>query len=164
MPTMPRARQAGLIVRELEEETLIYDADADKAHCLNQTAALVWKHCDGTSSVTQICAVLSQSMETTIDEKVVWYALEQFNKDRLLEEKMESPAAFKIAGLSRRQMVRRLGLAAMVAIPVVTSIVVPTAVQAGTSCIPLGSPCSPTAPNCCPGLFCGGNPPRCNLG
>jgi len=163
MPTMPRARQAGLIVREFEEETLIYDVDTDKAHCLNQTAALVWKHCDGTSSVTQICAVLSQTMETTIDEKVVWYALEQFNKDRLLEEKIESPAALKIAGMSRRQMVRTLGLAAMVAIPVVTSIVAPTPVQAGASCIPLGSPC-PTGGGCCPGLFCFGEPLTCNLG
>jgi coenzyme PQQ synthesis protein D (PqqD) len=152
MPTMPRAREAGLIVRELEEETLIYDVDTDKAHCLNQTAALIWKHCDGTSSVTQICELLSQTMETTIDEKVLWYALEQFNKDGLLEEKIEPPAALKIAGMSRRQMVRTLGLAAMVAIPLVTSIVAPTAVQAGGSCLPVGSPCKSNS-ECCSG-FC----------
>jgi hypothetical protein len=163
MRTMPRARQAGLIVRELDDETLIYDVDTDKAHCLNQTAALIWKHCDGTSAVSQICEVLSQTMETTIDQKVVWYALEQFNKDRLLEEKIEPPAAFMIAGMSRRQMVRTLGLAAMVAIPLVTSIVVPTAVQAGTSCIGDGNPC-PTGSGCCPGLFCFGKPPTCNPG
>lgn len=159
MPTMPRAREAGLIVRELEEETLVYDVDTDKAHCLNQTAARIWKHCDGTSSVTEICELLSRTMETTVDEKVVWYALEQFNKDRLLEEKIEPPAAFMIAGMSRRQMVRTLGLAAMVAIPLVTSIVVPTAVQAGVSCLPGGSSCTPTgipccAPNSCLGGIC----------
>jgi hypothetical protein len=152
MPTLPRAREAGLIVRELEEETLIYDVDTDKAHCLNQTASLIWKHCDGTSSVTQICKLLSQTMATTIDEKVVWYALEQFNKDGLLEEQIEPPAAFKIAGMSRRQMVRTLGLAAMVAIPLVTSIVAPTAVQAGGSCIPVGSPCK-SDEECC-SRFC----------
>ena len=155
MPTMPRAREARLIVRHLEDETLVYDVDTDKAHCLNQTAARIWKHCDGTSSVTQICKLLSQTMATTIDEKVVWYALEQFNKDGLLEEKIESPAAFKIAGMSRRQMVRTLGLAAIVAIPLVTSIIVPTAVQAGTSCIAQGRPC-PTGGGCCPGLVCCG--------
>src|SRR6267143_5032433 len=152
MPTMPRAREAGLVVRELKEETLIYDVDTDRAHCLNQTAALIWKHCDGTSSVTQICELLSQTMATTIDEKVVWYAVEQFNKDGLLEEKIEPPAAFKIAGMSRRQMVRTLGLAAMVAIPLVTSIVAPPA-QAAGSCLPLGSPCTTNA-ECCSG-FCG---------
>jgi Coenzyme PQQ synthesis protein D (PqqD) len=67
MPTMPRAREAGLIVRELEDETLVYDADTDRAHCLNQTAARIWKHCDGTSSVPQIADLLSQTTETTID-------------------------------------------------------------------------------------------------
>jgi hypothetical protein len=38
MPTMPRAREAGFIVRELEDETLVYDADTDRAHCLNQNS------------------------------------------------------------------------------------------------------------------------------
>ena len=162
MPTMPRAREAGLIVRELEDETLVYDAVTDKAHCLNQTAARIWKHCDGTSSVTQIADLLSQRTETTIDEKVVWYALEQFNKGGLLEEKIEPPAAFKIAGMSRRQMVRTLGLAAMVAIPVVTSIVAPTPVQAGASCLPPGSSCDPKGIPCCPPNGCFGG--TCSLG
>ena len=163
MPTMPRAREAGLIVRELDNETLVYDVDTNEAHCLNETAALIWRHCDGTSSVTQICELLSQTMETTIDEKVVWYALEQFNKDGLLEEKIEPPAAYMIAGMSRRQMVRTLGLAAMVAIPLVTSIVAPTPVQAGASCLPLGAPCNTNA-ECC-SQFCGpGNPRTCQLG
>jgi hypothetical protein len=159
---MPRAREAGLIVRHLEAETLVYDVDTDKAHCLNRTAARIWKHCDGTSSVTQICELLSQTMATTIDEKVVWYALEQFNKDGLLEEKIEPPAAFKIAGMSRRQMVRTLGLAAMVAIPVVTSIVAPTAVQAGASCLPGGSSCIPDGLPCCRPNGCFGG--ICRLG
>src|ERR1700730_16383743 len=162
MPTMPRAREAGLIIRELEEETLVYDVDTDKAHCLNQTAARIWKHCDGTSSVTQTCELLSQTMETTIDEKVVWYALEQFNKDGLLEEKIKPPAAFKIAGMSRRRMVRTLGLAAMVAIPLVTSIVAPTAVQAGASCLPPDSSCNPDTIPCCPPNGCFGG--TCSLG
>ena len=156
MPTMPRAREAGLIVRELEDETLVYDAVTDKAHCLNQTAARIWKHCDGTSSVTQIADLLSETADTIIDEKVVWYALEQFNKDGLLEEKIEPPAAFKIAGMSRRRMVRTLGLAAMVAIPVVTSIVAPTPVQAGASCLPPGSSCDPKGIPCCPPNGCFG--------
>ena len=162
MPTMPRAREAGLIVCELEEETLVYDVDTDKAHCLNQTAARIWKHCDGISSMTEICELLSRTMETTVDEKVVWYALEQFNKDRLLEERIEPPAAFMIAGMSRRQMVRTLGLAAMVAIPLVTSIVVPTPVQAGASCLPGGSSCTPTGIPCCSPNSCLGG--ICQLG
>jgi hypothetical protein len=160
MPIMPRARREGLIIRELENEILVYDVGTDQAHCLNQTAGLIWSHCDGTSSVTQVCEVLSQTMQTTIDEKLIWYAVEQFNRDGLLEEKIEPPAAFMIAGMSRRRMVRTLGLAAMVAIPLVTSIVAPTAVQAGGSCLPQGSPCNPDGFPCCPGLFCVGKDPQ----
>ena len=44
---LPHARVNELIVRELPEETLVYDQKHDKAHCLNRAAALVWRHCDG---------------------------------------------------------------------------------------------------------------------
>jgi hypothetical protein len=44
---LPQARTEGLTVRELAEETLVYDKERHKAHCLNRTAACVWKHCDG---------------------------------------------------------------------------------------------------------------------
>ena len=40
---LPRARTSELIVKELPDETLVYDLANDKAHCLNHTAALVWK-------------------------------------------------------------------------------------------------------------------------
>jgi len=36
---LPKARQDKLIVRELPNETLLYDHVSAKAHCLNQTAA-----------------------------------------------------------------------------------------------------------------------------
>src|SRR6266571_4556339 len=36
----PLARKEGLVVKEVSGEVLLYDLDRDKAHCLNQTAAL----------------------------------------------------------------------------------------------------------------------------
>jgi len=42
-----------------------------------------------------------------------------------LEEKVELPA-FYFAGMNRRQMVRVLGLGAIIAVPLVTTIVAPT--------------------------------------
>ena len=44
---LPHARTDNLVIRELDDETLVYDMERDEAHCLNQTAALVWKQCDG---------------------------------------------------------------------------------------------------------------------
>jgi UPF0506 len=90
---------------------------------------------------------LEKDLNTTVDEKIVWYALSQFNKDHLLEEQVTPPALF--AGLNRRDMIRALGIAAVVAVPVVTTIVAPTPV-AGQSCFPQGAGCE-TPSQCCSG-------------
>lgn len=150
MHSKPQTRQDGLIIRQLDNEILIYDTENDKAHCLNDTAALVWKECDGKKSVTEISRTLSRQLNAKVDERVVWFALKQFSRDHLLEEQMQLPAAFMNGGLNRREMVRALGLAAVVAVPLVTSIVAPTAVQAAT-CLPSGQPCTSSA-QCCSGV------------
>jgi hypothetical protein len=96
---------------------------------------------------------LSRDLETVVDEKLVWYAVDQFSKDNLLE-KAVAPPAFIVAGMNRRQMVRTLGLAAVVAVPLVTSIVAPTPAQAAT-CRPPGAACT-TSIQCCSGLCSAG--------
>ena len=149
MEKMPQARRGGLIIQEVDSEILIYDQNTNKAHCLNQTAAKVWKYCDGETTLADACSALSRDLETPVDEKLVWYAVDQFAKDNLLEKDIEPPA-FIITGMNRRQMVRTLGLAAVVAVPLVTSIVAPTPVQAAT-CLPSGQPCA-TSAQCCSGL------------
>jgi Coenzyme PQQ synthesis protein D (PqqD) len=154
MQKMPQARRSGLIIQEVDSEILIYDQDTNKAHCLNQTAAKVWKYCDGETTLADACSALSLDLETPVDEKLVWYAVDQFSKDNLLEKEIEAPS-FIVSGMNRRQMVRTLGLAAVVAVPLVTSIVAPTPVQAAT-CQPPGTPCG-TSAQCCSGL-CGGGP------
>ncbi|MGH9873350.1 MAG: PqqD family peptide modification chaperone [Pyrinomonadaceae bacterium] len=150
---MPLARHEGLIIEDLHGEVLIYDSKREKAHCLNQTAALVWKYCDGRTTVTSIAQHLERDLNTSrVDEKIVWYALDQLSKDHLLEENFV-PAAM-LSGITRRQMVRTLGVAAVIAVPLVTSIVVPSA-HAATSCMSPGAPCGSSA-QCCSGLCSGG--------
>jgi hypothetical protein len=149
MQKMPQARRSGLIIQEVDGEILIYDQKTDKAHCLNPTAAKVWNYCDGETPLADACSALSHDLETPVDEKLVWYAVDQFSKDNLLEKEIELPA-FIIPGMNRRQMVRTLGLAAVVAVPLVTSIVAPTPAQAAT-CFPNGSACTISS-ECCSGL------------
>ena len=150
---MPRARQQGLIIENLPGEVLVFDSERDRAHCLNQTAALVWKYCDGKTTVSQMARNLERDLNSpNVDERMVSYALEQLSRDHLLEESIV-PAAM-LSGLTRRQMVRTLGIAAVIAVPLVTSIVVPTA-QAATSCSAPGQPCGSSA-TCCSGLCSGG--------
>ncbi len=152
MNSIPTARRDGLVIRELADELLVYDTQRDKAHCLNRTAALIFHHCDGLSSPTEIAHSLSLELNAPVDEKMVWFALEQFSKDHLLEEQVQIPQL--MSGMTRRQMVRALGLAAVVAVPLVTSIVAPTPAQAAT-CLPPGSACTSSA-QCCNGLCSGG--------
>lgn len=155
--TPPRARREGLLVQELPHELLIYDTERHKAHCLNPTAAIIWKHCDGNTSVAEIARRLEESLKTIVDEEVVWYALRQLDRDHLLEEKISWPASVNY--ISRRELVRRLGIGAAIAVPIITSIIAPTAAYAGSQPNP-SAPCSSNA-DCTGGLSCDQTTHRC---
>lgn len=125
----PRARRDGLVVRELSGELLVYDRDRNKAHCLNETAALIWNHCDGQTTVRGMVDLLQDHSGTPVDEHVIWYALDQFAKDHLIEERVKRPV--EVGRVSRRELIQKIGLAA--SIPLVVSIIAPS-VFAAASC------------------------------
>ena len=145
---IPEARRVGLVVQELSGEVLVYDRERNKAHCLNSTAARVWGYCDGKTSVAQIARAIEGEINAPVDEDVIWLAVEQLSKTRLLQEGAKLPE--HKSGLSRREVMKRIGLAAAVALPVVTSIIAPSAAQAA-NCLPSGSACTASA-QCCSGL------------
>jgi hypothetical protein len=158
---LPKARKDQLIVKELPEETLIYDLRTDKAHCLNSTAALVWKNCDGQRTVENIVAVAEQETGSAIDERLVWLGLEQLNSSNLLESAPAMPG--HLAGMTRRQLVRHIGAAAL-ALPVIMSIASPTPAQGASACActtpncrPAGCPCANPG-DCVNPLSCTGPP------
>jgi hypothetical protein len=153
MKALPRARQASLIIKEVDDETLVYDVEADKAHCLNTTAAQVWKSCDGKTSVKEIATQMSSTDGAPVDESLVWLALDQLEKFKLLDEAPAKPAM--LAGLTRRQMVARLGIAAA-ALPAIVSIVTPHA-YAQASLRPPGTCC--VNPQDCQSGTCQQEPP-----
>ena len=149
MKVHPLARQASLIVKELPDETLVYDQKTDKAHCLNPTAARVWKNCDGQSDVSDIAKRLGSQAQTPVDEKIVWLALDQLEKFKLLERPVEKPAGF-VSGLSRRQAVRILGVTA-IGLPIITSIIspIPAHAQSVGSCCLNDNDCGPPVLGLC---------------
>ncbi len=155
---LPKARQNQLIVKELPDELLVYDLARDQAHCLNYTAGLVWRNCDGRSSVNEIAVSLGEATETAADDRIVWLALAQLEKFHLLEIAPAKPTF--VADINRRQLVRTLGVAA-VAIPMIVSLAAPPA-TAAASCNGNGQTCN-SNPQCCSGRCCGkpGFPPPC---
>src|SRR6266705_4019616 len=126
--SLPEARREGLVVQELSGEVLVYDRERNKAHCLNPTAALGWRHCDGKTSVAQIARAIAEETNAPVDEDLIWLGVEQLSKTHLLRERAMMPE--HKTGLSSREVMRRIGLTAAVVLPVVTSIVAPTAAQA----------------------------------
>lgn len=132
-----------LVMKEMPDEVLIYDLKQHKAHCLNQTAALIWRFCDGKTSIPLLAQTLSQQLQTPLSEEVVWVALQQLSRAQLLEQNLAKPGI--LAGVSRRQALRQLTWGAILA-PLVTSIIAPTA-QAANTCV--GQSCTSNAQCAC---------------
>lgn len=149
---VPVARKQGLVVQEMPEEVLIYDLDANKAHCLNQTAAFVWKSCDGRNSVETIAELLEKEFSQKVNEDLVWLAIDQLSKERLLEREVRTD----LSGMTRREVIKRIGFTAAVALPVVAMLSFPNNALANTC---LNSVCSevsgsggcPAGEHCCRG-------------
>jgi hypothetical protein len=151
---LPQMRQQGLVIDELPDEVLVYDLEQHKAHCLNQTAALVWKYCDGRTTPPEIALRLEKDLQAPCPEEMVWLALRQLESLHLLEQPITLSAQLadlsrnQLKHVSRRQLMRTLGIGAVVAVPLITSIISPTA-QAANSCLSSGSVCSSNV-QCCP--------------
>ncbi|MCC6824432.1 MAG: PqqD family protein [Acidobacteria bacterium] len=126
----PIARKSGLVIQEMPGEVLVYDLDRDKAHCLNESAALVWQSCDGSNSVQDIVRRLEESSRGKVNEDLVWLALDQLNENDLLE----AGTGTHFKGQSRREVLKKIGLASVVALPVIASLVTPQSVMAAGSC------------------------------
>lgn len=126
----PTARQQGLVVQELSDETLVYDIDKNKAHCLNHSAAFVWRSCDGSNSVADIVKQFELTGGGKVTEDFVWLAIDQLNDNGLLEEGLPS----RFQGQSRRQVLKTIGLASVVAVPVIASLVAPPSALGSVSC------------------------------
>ena len=140
----PRAR-ADCLSREFGDEVLVYDPQNNVGHCLNSTAAAAWKLCDGNSSPSQIARTLSRQFCALVDESVVLLAL-----DRLADAHLLVAPEVRVERPSRRVVIRRIGIAAAIALPLVTSIVAPTPAEAA-SCFPDGHACTSPA-QCCSGI------------
>lgn len=126
----PQARNKELVTREVADELLVYDLKHHQAHCLNQSAAQIWEYCDGKNSVDEIARRVRQKTKSAMDEATIWLALDQLSQAHLLEERVSRPVG--IPRLTRREAIRKIALGASLTLPVVTSVVAPTALMAAT--------------------------------
>ena len=157
----PRKRRDGLVVQELPEETLVYDLERHKAHCLEAASAAVWEACDGRRTVGQVAARATKRLGRRVPEEAAWLALRRLARARLLDAPVVVPEAGRPT--SRRDWLKK---AAALGGLSVLSITAPTAAHAATcttltGCEALqnrlctGAPCCTSGPNPAPpGTIC----------
>jgi len=141
----PRVRREALLLQELPEETLVYDQHSHRAHCLNATAAEVFRLADGSRTLEELAAELGRRLGSS-EPELVLAALDELQRADLLEDAPALPRPGSGAR-SRRAALKRLGLGALV--PTVISLLAPTPAEALSTCVvdctgqPFGTACSP---------------------
>jgi len=141
----PLSKKEDLVIQELPGELLIYNLSTDRAFCLNETSAFVWKQADGRKTVGEIKSLMESEFNAAVDEDLIWLALDQLGRDQLLDSLPEE----KFVGISRREVVRRIGLSSLVALPVIASLAttVKAAVCPGSGAVTPGV-CQDNNPAC----------------
>ena len=153
MNKYPRVRIENIVLQNVANETLVYDIKSNRAHCLNESSALIWKMCDGKTSVSEMAAQLSKQLKAVITEEYVSVAVDQLKRENLLDNADEIQSGYK--GLSRRDVIRRVGMTSIIALPMISAVVAPSSVSA-QSCLAIGvnvggtiaCPAGPTACSC----------------
>lgn len=87
MNTNTGRRKDGLLVREVDGEVLVLDAEADRIHQLNASASLIWRLHEGGADAAEIASSLA--IEFDLDkhraDTDVKAALEQFRALKLID-------------------------------------------------------------------------------
>lgn len=121
----PRARSSGIVVRELADETLVYDTAREQAHALDRVTGLVWGYCDGETPVARMVMRLENELGEAVSTERVWQVIAQLAEKNLLEEEAESRPNV----MTRRDMMKKVGLATT-AVVAISSIRVPVTAAA----------------------------------
>jgi hypothetical protein len=139
--TKPLARSEDLIVEELGDEVLVYDAKAHRGHSLTPAAAKVWRSCDGRTSAEELRATLGLESDT-VDR-----ALDELSACDLLE----ATPTIAADGATRREATLKLakvGAVAAVA-PLVFSVASASAATTASGCATRTSCSTCNAAGCC---------------
>jgi hypothetical protein len=136
----PKSRKENLVIQNTGEELLVYDLDKNKALCLNETSALVWQSCNGKNGVSDIAKLLEKKFNLSVSEDLVLFTLNELDNENLLESDFDKINKFN--GLSRREVIKRIGFSSMIALPIIAAVVAPDAIHA-QSCVGTGADFAP---------------------
>lgn len=121
---LPQSKTENIVVQNLENETLIYNLDSNKVFCLNETSALVYQACNGNTDFQELIN------KYNLTDEVIFLALDLLKKENLLEENFSSP----LEGMKRREVIKKIGLTSVIALPLISSLMAPTSAMAASTC------------------------------
>lgn len=133
---LPKARTADILEQEAGSELLIYDLRTDKMFQLNETSKIVYKAC-GKLSFDEL------KHHHKFSDDLICFALDELKANNLIEDYKNN----HFVDLSRRDVIRKVGLASMVALPIVSGLVAPSAAQAASPPVCTGTRSSGSAVN-----------------
>lgn len=120
---LPQTKSENVVVQHLKGEILIYDLTTNKAFCLNETAAKVFNCCDGQTSFAEL------KSKYNFTDDMIYLALDDLKANGLIEDY----ASTHFAGMSRREVIKKVGIGTMIALPVISALVAPPAISAASS-------------------------------
>jgi hypothetical protein len=140
---MAARRVEGVQIERSADEILAVKTESFEAHALNQSAAVVYDLCDGTTSRAEMAAEVHRRTGLPADEEIVDLALSELVETGLVVMEGEAEA---VPAVTRRSLIRRLALtsAATMMLPVIETVLVPSVASAQTPVVP--TPTSVTPP------------------
>lgn len=134
---LPELRTADLIEQAADKELLIYDLRSDKAYYLNETLTNVYYACGERLSFDSL------KQRHRYSDELIYLALDELRKSDLLIGEISN----HFADLSRREVIKRVSLSSLAALPVIAAVTAPTAVNASSLCTnPGGTNIEPGCP------------------
>jgi hypothetical protein len=132
---MSAKRVEGLLIERPAGELLVLKQSTNEAHALNETAAIVFDLCDGTTDGATMVAEVARRTGLPADESIVELAIAE-----LADAGLVTLDETRRPDLSRRALIRKLALpvAGIALLPVVETILMPT-VSSGQSIPPPSS-------------------------
>lgn len=151
---LPPARN-NIVVQNAGKDLLVYDLATHKAYLLNETSAKVFNACNGNTSLKEV------ERKHQLPEDLIYLTLDELWTNGLIEGNKIN----YFNNQSRRDVIKKVGLATLVAFPVITAVTAPTAIQAGSGvCSENNVPCTEDS-HCCSGVcnysLHSGAPPSC---
>lgn len=154
----PTAVSENLVTQAIGDELLVYNLQTHRAMSLNSTVACVWELCDGRNSLSEIGALAQGKLKVSLSAEAVSLAIDELQKNSLLADDYWLEAKEPLSAMSRRSLIKKVGMSAAVAIPVITAVTAPRAAAAASSnLLPDGRACNVDGEcqnDCCFGNVC----------